>query len=75
MQTGSGVPIVPSTSSLLVTRLVVTDTRGMLSTVTSVVIGASSVTSIIPYNRTPKTVPPYNSSAMSEDSVLPVYID
>ena len=49
MQTMSGVPILPSTSSLQMTHLVVTDTKGMLSTIPSVATGASSVTSIVPY--------------------------
>ena len=75
MQTVSGVPIVPSTSSLQVTHLVETDTRVMLYTVPSVVTEASSVTSIVPYDRSSITMPPYNSSAMYEDSALPVYVD
>ena len=74
-QVVSGVPIVPSTSSLQVTHSVEPDTGGILSTVPSVVTGASSVTSIVPYDKFSMSMPPYNSSAMYEGSALPVYVD
>ena len=37
--------------------------------------GASSITSVVPYDKSQMTMPPYNSSAMYEDNMLPVYVD
>ena len=47
----------------------------MLTTVPSVVLGSSSVGSVVPYDRSSRITPPNNSSAMYEDSALPVYVD
>ena len=44
-------------------------------TVPSVNTGASSVTSVLPHSRSQAPIQPYNSSAMYEDSMLPVYVD
>ena len=51
------------------------DPGGMLTTVPSVVLGSSSVGSVVPNDRSSRITPSYNSSAMYEDSVLPVYVD
>ena len=51
------------------------NTRVMAPTVPSVATGASSVTRILPYSRSQAQIQPYNSSAMYEDSMLPVYVD
>ena len=51
------------------------DPGNVFSTAPSVVTGLSSVASVVPYGRSPKVIPPYNSNAMYEDSALPVYVD
>ena len=51
------------------------NTRVIAPTVPSVVTGASSVTSVLPYNRSQAPIQPYISSAMYKDSMLPVYVD
>ena len=50
-------------------------TQGMFPTVTSVVPGSSIVASMVPYDRSSRLMPPYNSRVMYEDSALPVYVD
>ena len=55
--------------------LVHLDPGCMLTTVPSVVLGSSSVGSVVPYDRSSRITPPYNSSAMYEDSTLPVYVN
>ena len=75
MQVVSGVHIVPPTSNLHMTHSVEPDAGGILATVPPVVTGDSSVTIIVPYNRSSMAMPSYNSSAMYEDNALPVYVD
>ena len=50
-------------------------TQGMFLTVPSVAPGSSSAASIVPYDRSSRLMPPYNSSAIYDDSALPVYVD
>ena len=76
-QIASGVSASPSGSGYLVslTPAGMIDPREVFSTAPSVVTGPSSVASVVPYDRGPRIIPPYNSSAMYEDSALPVYVD
>ena len=73
----SGVSASPSGSGYQVssTPAGMIDPRDIFSTALSVVPGPSSVASVVPYDRGPRIIPPYNSSAMYEDSALPVYVD
>ena len=75
MQIASSVPTSPSRLDIQSTVASTLDPGGMLTTVPSVVLRSSSVGSVVPYDRSSRTTPPYNSSAMYEDSALPVYID
>ena len=75
MQATSGVPATCSRSNVTTSSVSMSVTQGMFPTVTSVVPGSSIVASMVPYDRSPRLMPSYNSSAMYEDSALPVYVD
>ena len=75
MQIVSGVPTSPSQLDIQSTVASTLDPGGMFTTVPSVVLRSSSVGSVVPYDRSSRTAPPYNSSAIYEDSALPVYVD
>ena len=75
MQTISDVPATHSRSDVPTSSVSMSTTQGMFPTVTSAVPGSSSVASMVPYDRSSRLMPPYNSSTMYEDSALPVYVD
>ena len=74
MQIARGVPTSPSQLDIQSTVASTLDPGGMFTTVSSVVLGSSNVGSVVPYDRSSMTTPPYNSSAMYKDSALPVYV-
>ena len=78
-QTGVGMSIgVPVSSPMLDPHTLYTsadNTRVISPTVPSVATGTSSVTSVLPYSRSQAPIQLYNSSAIYEDSMLPVYVD
>ena len=75
MQIACCVPTSSSKIGIQSTVVSALDPGGMLTIVPSVVLRSSCVGSLVPYDRSSKTTPPYNSSAMYEDSALPVYVD
>ena len=75
MQMESGIPTLLSRTDIQSTVASTLDPGCMVTTVPSVVLGSSSVGSVVPYDRSSKITPPYNSSVMYEDNALPVYID
>ena len=70
-----GVPVSSPMSDICPTYTIAANTGVVAPTVPSMATGVSSVTSVIPYNRSQAPVQPYNSSAMYEDNMLPFYID
>ena len=74
LQMASGIPTSPSRTDIQSTVASTFDPGCMLNTVPSVVLGSSSVGSVVRYDRSSR-ITPYNSSAMYEDSALPVYVD
>ena len=74
-ETVGGVSMSPHrvTVSLISTGIV--NTSEVIPTVSSVVIGPSSVASVVPYDSSFRMTPLYNSSAMYEDQTLPMYVD
>ena len=73
----SGVSASSSGSGYLVssTPAGMIDPREVFSTAPSVVTGPYSVASVVPYDRGPRIIPPYNNSVMHEDSTFSVYVD
>ena len=70
-----GVPVSSPMSDPHATYTIAANTGVVAPTVPSMATGASSVTSVLPYSRSQAPMQPYNSSAMYEDSMLPVYVD
>ena len=52
-----------------------TESAAIVSVTLSIAARDLSITSVVPYERGSAPMPPYNSSAMYEDSMLPVYVD
>ena len=76
MRSSVGVPTIPNVSGLRTTQPIVTDTRNVTPTASSMITGTSStMTNVVPYDRGQASMPPYNSCAMYEDKMLPVYVD
>ena len=75
LQMACGIPTSLSRTDIQSTVTSTLEPGCMLTTVPSVVLGSSSVGSVVPYDRSSRITPPYNSSAMYDDFALPVYVD
>lgn len=69
------VPASSPVSDPYATYTMAANTGVVVPTIPSVATGTSSVTSVLPYNRSQAPMQLYNSSAMYEDNMLPVYVD
>ena len=59
MRTSVGVPTIPNVSGLQMAQPIVTDTRNVTPTVSSMIIGISNnMTSVVPYDRGQASMPP-----------------
>ena len=74
----TGFPVTSSMSSFITESQYITGIKSRSENIMGMMTSAgnaSSVVSVVPYSHSQVPIQPYNSSAMHEDTMLPIYVD